>query len=403
MSTAVLLNLPEHGHMNATFPLVAELVKRGERVIYCATEPYRRQIESAGCEFVAYGAPGDLTPPAHEGGLYSVMAYLMDRAEVLVPRLLGTVSEARPDYLLIDSMCVWGNLLQQILGLPAVTLGSVFVPNDRLVTTEELVRMAYQQAPPKVILAGIDALNTYLQVSKRLDKRYGTRSPDIVGFFSNRQQLNVMFTSAYFHPLGDQYDGTYKFVGPSLAPREENHGFPLEELDGRPLVYISLGTIFNDRPEFYHTCLEALGDSAYQVVMAVGTRVDRTQLPALRGGAIVCEFAPQLAVLERTSLFITHGGMNSTSEALWFGVPLLVFPQHGDQHLVAQRVAELGAGVALRPSDLAADRLRGLAEDVLNGPDYLAQAQTISASFRAAGGCVAAAGEIIAAMGSDSH
>ncbi len=53
MATALVLNLPEHGHMNATFPLVAELVARGERVVYLATEPWRGRVEAAGAAFAA--------------------------------------------------------------------------------------------------------------------------------------------------------------------------------------------------------------------------------------------------------------------------------------------------------------------------------------------------------------
>ena len=86
MATAIVLNLPEHGHMNATYALVEELVRRGDRVTYFATEPLRHRIESTGAEYAAYGEP--FTPPAHTGGLYSVMAFLMGYAEKVMPSLL---------------------------------------------------------------------------------------------------------------------------------------------------------------------------------------------------------------------------------------------------------------------------------------------------------------------------
>jgi UDP:flavonoid glycosyltransferase YjiC (YdhE family) len=106
MSTVVVLNLPEHGHMNATFPVVAELARRGERVVYFATEPFRQKIEATGAQFVDYGNADAFVPPAHRGGLYSVMAYLMSLAENILPGVLERVQQERPDYLLIDSMCV---------------------------------------------------------------------------------------------------------------------------------------------------------------------------------------------------------------------------------------------------------------------------------------------------------
>jgi UDP:flavonoid glycosyltransferase YjiC (YdhE family) len=415
MATGCVLNLPEHGHLNATLPLVAELVARGDRIVYFGTEPYRHAIEATGATFVPYaGDAAMFEPPAHTGGLYSVMAFLIGLAEQVLPDLLRRLAHERPDYLLIDSMCVWGRLAQQVTQLPAVTLGSVFVPNETHVSMEEMVTHAYSRAPREVLLAGIDALNTYLGISQRVDHRHGTHSPNIVEFFANRQPLNVIFTSRHFHLAGDAYDDSYVFVGPSMAPRVSSitgagaRPGILDTIDRRqdvsdvadvadaPLIYISLGTIFNEQPAFYRTCFEAFGDQPWQVIVSTGSKVDREALGTVPANVTVCEHVPQLDVLARASLCLTHGGMNTTSEALWFGVPLLVFPQHGDQHLVAARVAELGAGLHLTPGDVQPARLRELAMRVLTEPGFTEQADVIAASFRAAGGVTRAADAIVA-------
>ena len=411
MPTALVLNLPEHGHMNATFPLVAELVARGERVVYLATEPWRGRVEAAGAVFAAYEADAALfDPPAHRGGLYSVMAYLIGVAEQVMSDVLRHIEREKPDYLLVDSMCVWGRLAQQITGLPAVTLGSVFVPNDAHVTMDDMVRQAYGQTPREVLLAGVDALNTYLRISQRIDHRYGTISPSIVEFFANRQKLNVSFTSRYFHLAGDSYDDSYLFVGPSVAPRADETGTPgtfaLPEGD-QPLMYVSLGTIFNEQLPFFRAAIEALADGPWRVVMSIGNRIDRAAIwphadrPFPRNIAIH-EFVPQLEVLAKASLCITHGGMNTTSEALWHGVPLLVFPQHGDQHLVAARVVELGAGLRLIPPDIEPSRLHALVSQVLGEPSFKQHAGRIASSFHAAGGARRAVDGILAFIASQT-
>ena len=392
MSTAVVLNLPEHGHMNATFPLVAELVRSGERVVYYATEPFRERVEAAGAEYRSYGDAGIFRPPAHTGGLYSVMAFAIGLAEKVLPALLPELRALAPDYLLIDSLCVWGNLARQVLGIPAAMLGSVFVTDERRMTVDDMVRQAYGRAPKETLLSAIDALNTYLMTAQRIDRQFGTESPNMVEFFSNRQSLNVVFTSRYFHLGGDAYDDTYKFVGPSIeVPANPEPAAS----DPRPLVYISLGTIFNQLPDFYRACFEAFGGAEYRVTMATG-KVDRAALGAAPENFELREFVPQLQVLSQASLFLTHGGMNSVSEALWHEVPLLVFPQHGDQHLVAARVAELGAGLVLRPPDLEPLKLREMADRVLREPAFRAAARQIAGSFRDAGGPPRAAGEILA-------
>jgi MGT family glycosyltransferase len=392
MSTAVVLNLPEHGHMNATFPLVAELVRSGERVVYYATEPFRERVEAAGAEYRSYGDPAIFRPPAHSGGLYSVMAFAIGLAERVLPGLLSELHALAPDYLLIDSLCVWGNLAQQVLGTPAVMLGSVFVTDERRMTVEDMVRQAYGHAPKEMLLPGIDALNTYLMTAQRIDRQFGTGSPNMVEFFSNRQSLNVIFTSRYFHLDGDAYDDTYQFVGPSIAGPANPE--PAAS-DPRLLLYISMGTIFNRQPHFYRTCFEAFGGAEYRVLMATG-KVDPDALGAVPENFELREFVPQLQVLSQASLFLTHGGMNSVSEALWQEVPLLVFPQHGDQHLVVARVAELGAGLVLSPPDIVPGRLRDTADRVLREPAFRAGVRRIADSFRAAGGPARAASEILA-------
>jgi MGT family glycosyltransferase len=294
-------------------------------------------------------------------------------------------------------MCVWGGLAQQILKLPATALASVFVPNPALVSMEEMVDQAYSQAPKEVILAGIGALNTYLKIAQRIDRRFGTRSPNMVEFFAGRQPLNILFTSRHFHPAGDRYDESYQFVGPSMASRIRAQGVPFTLPDGdHPLIYISLGTIFSDRPEFYRACFDAFGGGPYSVVVATGTRIDPQTLGSVPANFIVRDYVPQLEVLDRASLFLTHGGMNSASEALWHGVPLLVYPQHGDQHLVAARVSELGAGLRLSNGDIEPVRLRQLADRVLAEPAFRKQGRKIAEGFHAAGGCRRAAGEILA-------
>ena len=113
------------------------------------------------------------------------------------------------------------------------------------------------------------------------------------------------------------------------------------------LYYISLGTLFNEHPEFYRHCFAAFANSMYQVVLSVGHKTPLSSLGDIPPKFIVQNYVPQLEILQRANVFISHGGMNSVSEALYYGVPLLVIPQSADQPWVAKRVAQLGAGKLL--------------------------------------------------------
>src|SRR3712207_1664174 len=109
MSTVTFYNLPSHGHINPTLPLVAELSRRGEQVIYYATEAFREKITSTGATFRDYGPSYDLDTTTDLGGPFGLMARSIETTESILPALLEQARADRPDYLLVDSICVWGN------------------------------------------------------------------------------------------------------------------------------------------------------------------------------------------------------------------------------------------------------------------------------------------------------
>ncbi|MBX3012660.1 MAG: hypothetical protein KF832_14185 [Caldilineaceae bacterium] len=396
MSTAVVLCYPTHGHVAPKLAVVEALVQRGERVIYYSTERSRARIEQTGAEFRAYGYDYhefDPSPPTE--GLFSDMERLLGLTEAMLPTLLTELRDLQPDYLLLDSKSIWGNLASQILQVPAATLSVVFALHERLVDAAYLVPRLYGGASPAVLQRALVHLHSYFQLAQRVDQRYGTRCPNLVEFLGNPQPLNIIFTSQLFQLGGEHFTDNYKFVGPSIKPRHEATTFPFDQLSGAPLIYISMGTVFNELPDFYRACFRAFADAPYQIVMAVGNKLDRTQLGEPPANFIVSDYVPQLEILERAALFVTHGGMNSANEGLYYQVPLLVVPQRGDQYMVAGRVAELGAGLPLFTHEAAPERLRATADQILSNPRFKAGAQRLGQSLQAAGGYQRAAEEIL--------
>jgi MGT family glycosyltransferase len=133
-------------------------------------------------------------------------------------------------------------------------------------------------------------------------------------------------------------------VGPSVRD------VPPKDKGGRPLVYVSLGTVINDRPDFYRTLIDALSESDVDLLISCGRAFDPSQLGETPANVCVEQYVDQMEVLSRASLFVTHCGMNSASEGMWMGVPELLFPLTGEQRAVARRVAEVGAGRMLEES-----------------------------------------------------
>ncbi len=120
--------------------------------------------------------------------------------------------------------------------------------------------------------------------------------------------------------------------------------------------------------------------------MSIGRRLDPSALGDLPGRFLVRGHVPQIEVLKHASVFVSHAGMNSVNEALWFGVPLVLVPQTNEQDIVARRVEEIGAGVRLGGLDAGPDGIRDAVLGVLGSGSHAAAARRIGDSFRAAGG-----------------
>ena len=120
------------------------------------------------------------------------------------------------------------------------------------------------------------------------------------------------------------------------------------------LLYISLGTVFNQDIVFYNNCFEALKDIRATIIMSVGMKTEISSLENIPSNFIVKNYVPQLKVSSISDLFISHGGMNSVNEALYHRVPLIIVPIQKEQEIVAGRVAGCGVGIHLNDKSVIA-------------------------------------------------
>jgi zeaxanthin glucosyltransferase len=160
------------------------------------------------------------------------------------------------------------------------------------------------------------------------------------------------------------------------GPFHDNHGrdpvpFPWEQLTAKPLVYASMGTLVNGLNNVYGTILEAVGEfPEMQVVLSVGKNVDPSDLGPIAANTIVVRSAPQIELLKRAALCITHAGLNTTLEALAEGVPIVAIPIGYDQPGVAARIAYHGLGEFVEIGNLTARHLSELIVKVTANPSY---------------------------------
>jgi UDP:flavonoid glycosyltransferase YjiC (YdhE family) len=391
------VSLPAHGHVNPTLPVVAELVRRGWRATYATADRFAAAVGATGATLVPTGGrppqgpgPGPLTPSAFAGFLERITADARDS----LPGLLAHFHDDPPEAVCYDAMSITGRVLAGTTGAADVALVPSFASNER---SSPFARSG--MPPPDVLAAVRDMKELLTAHGLGAQLRPGMLPP---------ASLNIVFLPPEFQPGVDTFDDRFRFVGPSPSAREDD---PRWTPPDEPVLFVSLGTAFNDRPDFYRACFAAFDDRG-PVAMAVGERVrpehvrgadavrrglfgwSIAELGPVPGNVDVRPWFPQPAVLRSASAFVSHAGMGSTMEALYYGVPLVCVPQMVEQARNADRVVELGLGVRLDPDDLSAANLRAAVDAVTGDAAMRAALDRMRDATRRAGGAVAAADAI---------
>ena len=185
----------------------------------------------------------------------------------------------------------------------------------------------------------------------------------------------------HYHRTGPFHDGAGRVEVP----------FPWARLSGEPLIYASMGTVQNGLLGVFRMILEAAERPGYQLVLSVGPNIALESLQANSASTIIVARAPQLELLKRAALCITHAGMNTTLEALTQGVPLVAIPITNDQPGVAARIHASGTGLFVPLSELTAATLHALVGTVLSDPAYRQHAVQMQSAIESCDGLTMAA------------
>ena len=367
--------IPAHGHTNPTLGLVKEMTGAGHEVTYFSYEKFREKIEETGAAFVSCD-DHDMDIDTKDGG-NRVGKDLAFSIGLIVEATLGmddlmsrVISDMKPDLIVADSMAFWGKLAAMKYGIPYVCSTTTF---------------AFNRYSAKYMDQGMGGLFRTLfampKINKQL-KRLRAKGYPVKNFLelisNDNETSTIVYTSKEFQPYAETFSDKYCFIGPSMRPVKE----PVEKT-AEKTIYISMGTVVSNR-EMYKNCVEALRDTGYQVIVSMGeTANEFRDLPA---NIQVYDSVDQMAVLSIADAFVTHCGMNSASEGLYYNVPLVMAPQTPEQMAVAKRTEELGAGVMLPASGSSAEEIRNAVGKVLNDSAYKTAAAKISDGFKRCGG-----------------
>lgn len=201
-----------------------------------------------------------------------------------------------------------------------------------------------------------------------------------LGFKTDLDHPSWVFSErAYITQLPKEFDFQHPLLPPQFhytgpfhdAKARPTVDFPWGRLTGEPLIYASMGTIMNGRSDVFRAIAAGVAKHKdTQLVLSIGDRLNPKEIGPVPSNAIVVNHAPQLELLKRTSVCITHAGLNTVLESLTEGVPQLAIPVTFEQPGIAARIAAKKTGVTMSFADLTPEHLSTLLDEVLNCPTY---------------------------------
>jgi MGT family glycosyltransferase len=390
MARVWFYNIPFHGHVNPTLPLIREMVARGDELTYFSTAAFEARIQATGALYRAYGSSYSFEQTRKVAHVVHLGSQVAEATYGLLPDVLDSVAAESPDYLMFDMSAPWGKIASRQLYIPAVASFPHLPFYWRTVLSDlRVLRKGIQSIRP-----GYGYWRQLQRRTAKIVRDYRLRDPKSINVLSSSAELNIVFSSRYFQPYEEHFDDSYLYVGPEIELDRQEEPILIQKEVGQKLIYIAVGTVYQANLEFFRACIEAFADPRYLVILSVGRAIEPESLGTTPPNFKVEQYVPQLSVLEQADLFITHGGMNSISESVFYEVPMIVVPNTIEQAINAARVEQLQAGLYLDPSRLTSAGIRQAAETVLANPRVASGLQQIRRSFEEAGGVARAADAI---------
>ena len=358
-----------HGHFQGSVELVRDLVSLGHKVTCYVLDEFGERIKGVPDKVVVYNVDRNEVKKQMPPNIpsFAINSYIFGRAYDQIFTLLSK-DDTQYDYYIFDSFFDIKEM-NKILKIP--TEKFILYCSGPIFTDQDLTDPGRKNG---LIYA---------------DKKYNLDLHDFVltRYIPNKFK-KLIFTSKLFHLRSENTDDTCYFMGPFIEKRKIDENFKFKKDENKKLIYISLGTIFNDQEKFYFNCIEAFKDSEeYQVIMSVGKFIDIKQFKDIPKNFSFFNYVPQTQLLNDVDIFITHGGINSTQEGLLKGIPLIVVPQQYDQFDNARRIEQLEAGISLDKNkiEITVDVLKDAVNNIIaNREKYKKGIEKIVESFKEA-------------------
>jgi MGT family glycosyltransferase len=399
------------GHLNPMTTLGYELQRRGHRVTVLGIEDAQPKVLAAGLEFRVIGksdfpkgATKDLFTQLGNLSGFKALQYtinwIANAANMCLRDAPEAIKTAGIEALLVDQAAPEGGTVAEYLDIPFVSVCGAIMLNREISVPPFITPWNYDSSWLGLLRnrLGYALLNRIGKSLRKVINDY--RQQWNLSLYNNpnenySQLAQLSQQPAEFEFPRRELPSVFHFTGPYNNPASrEPAPFPYEKLTGQPLIYASMGTLQNRLLWIFQMIAEACVELDVQLVVALGGGASPESLPELPGNTIVVGYAPQLELLQKATLTITHAGMNTTLESLSNGVPMVAIPITNDQPGVAARIAWTGTGEVIPLGKVSVEKLQKAIKQVLTEDSYKKNALRLQEAICRAGG-VSRAADII--------
>jgi zeaxanthin glucosyltransferase len=409
------------GHLNPMCVLGRELLRRGHRVTLFGLPDVQSKVAKSGLEFYEIGrvdfplgAVEAITKQLGElsglPGLKFSIQFFQKEAEMLFREAPAAIAQSGVEALIIDQVTAAAGTVADRLKLPFVTICNALLVHREPIVPPYFTHWQYQPVWwAKVRNQLGNTLLNYLTRSiwnQIVHQRQQWQLPphrhrhDVYSQLAQICQLPKVFDFPR-----QQLPRCLHYVGPLQDPSGlepiafEELPFPFDQLLQKPLVYASLGTLQNKNWKIFRCIAESCLDLDVQLVISLGNPNQAVSEVCLPGSPIVVAYAPHQKLIERSSLVVTHAGLNTVIGTLSAGIPIVAIPITNEQPGIAARLARTGAGKVVPLAQLSIPNLKAALTEVLEQPVYRDHAAQMQVAIRASGGVQRAADIIEEAIG----
>jgi zeaxanthin glucosyltransferase len=400
------VSLPVPGHLNPMTTLARKLQSRGHDVVFISVADVAPFVEAAGLPFVpcseaAYpaGSLGKLvrrlSELSGEDALhFTVNSMMKGYTKSLFESLPDTLSKAGVDGIVLDQYQPYVELIPMHLRMPFVHVSNALHVDYTGRTPICFVDWPYKTGVDARArnIEGVRRARILLEPVTAVAQAYAREVGLSVDWNNPHATLSPL---AWVTQCPREFDfgcapdfPQFQYAGPFHDGRGRmDFGFPWQQLTGEPIVYASMGTLQNGLIDIFRSITQAaIGLKELQFVLAVGGQLDSKQLGAVPANVMVVSYAPQIDILRRSSLCITHAGLNTALESLSSGVPMLALPITNDQPGVAARIANKKVGIVISPDQAFPENFVAAIKRVLGDSTFRDNVRRVQEAIRSTDG-----------------